>query len=185
MNHAITIRIDHATREPENIQGFRFFGAFYVTGFNQAVHCQPCFKGAVSRQLSTRTARSGQLYTMNERKSFPYLYICGVGTGPDDQLFKKNFHLPVRYQEGGREVRRTYNDYTISVENAVALLIPKLELGWKGLPKKTTNCKNFQFCVEYFGWHDPDPSSDSVGSTGTSNALQTQQGPSGDRLALT
>lgn len=83
------------------------------------------------------------MYTMNERKSFPYLYICGVGTGLDDLQYQKNFHLPVRYQEGGREVRQTYNDYTITVENAEALPIPKLELGWKGLPKKTTNCKNF------------------------------------------
>jgi hypothetical protein len=169
MNHAITIRIDHATREPENIQGFRFFWAFYVTGFNQALHCQPCFKGAVSRQLSTRTARSGQLYTMNERKSFPYLYICGVGTGPDKLLYQKNFHLPVRYLEGGRAVGETYNGYTITVEDAEALRIPKLELGWKGLPEKTTNCKNFQFCVEYFGWREADPSSGSALLTNSDN----------------
>lgn len=154
MNNAITIRIDHPTCEPGNIRGFRFFWAFYVNGFNQAVHCQPCFRGSLSPQFNTRTVRSGQLYTMNERKSFPYLYICGVGTGRDDLLYQKNFHLPVRYKEGGREVRQTYNDYTITVENAEALPIPKLELGWKGLPKKTTNCKNFQFCVEYFGWRD-------------------------------
>jgi hypothetical protein len=93
---------------------------------------------------------------MNERKSFPYLYICGVGSGPDDQLFKKNFHLPVRYEEGGNAVGETYNGYTITVVNAVALPIPKLEWGWKGLPKKTTNCTTFQFGVEYFGWRDTD-----------------------------
>jgi hypothetical protein len=40
--------------------------------------------------------------------------------------------------------------------NAVALPIPMIEPGWKGLDKETTRCKNFQFGVEYFGWRDGD-----------------------------
>ena len=152
MKPAITVRIDHPTHEPGPLHGFRFFWAFYVTGFNQAVHCQPCFRGGLSPQLNTRTVRSGQWYTMDERKTFPYLYLCGVGTGPDKQLYLKNFHLPVRYQEGGHVTRETYNGYTLTLENAEALEIPKLDLDWNGLPKRTTNCKNFHFAVAYFGY---------------------------------
>jgi hypothetical protein len=156
MDNEITVRIGHPPLAPGSIQGFKFFWAFYVNGFDQAVHCQPCFRGSVSRQLSTRTARSGQLYVMNERKSFRYLYICGVGIGPKDLLYQKNFHLALRFADGGSEVRQTYNDYTITVGNAVAIPIPKLEVGWKGLNEETTRCKNFQFGVEYFGWRDAD-----------------------------
>ena len=151
----ITIQIEHPEFEPGPIQGFNFFWAYYVNGFNQTAHCQPCFKGTLIKQLNTRTARSGAVYTMNESKSFRYLYLCGVGAGPKDQLHKTNFHLPLELQPGAREVRQTYNGYKITVENAIALPIPELESGWKGLDLETTRCKNFRFAVARFGWQDP------------------------------
>ena len=88
---------------------------------------------------------------MNERKSFRYLYICGVGLGPKSLLHQKNFTFPcaLRGREGSSH---TYNGYTITVENAVALPIPELEPGWQGLDLETTRCKNFRFGVAYFGW---------------------------------
>jgi hypothetical protein len=92
---------------------------------------------------------------MNERRSFKYLYICGVGLGPKVLLHEKNFHLPVELQPGAREVRRTYNGYKVTVENGVAIPIPDLEVGWKGLDLETTRCKNFRFAVGRFGWTEP------------------------------
>ncbi len=89
---------------------------------------------------------------MDERKTFPYLYLCGVGVGPRNLLHQKNFHLALRPEPGAREVRETYNGYTITVENAIALPIPELPEGWQGLNRETTRCKNFRFGVEYFGW---------------------------------
>lgn len=151
----ITIHVEHRENEPGPIRGFKFFWAYYLVGYDQSIHCQPCFKGSVSRQFSTRTAHSGKLYTMNERTAFPYLYICGVGLGPKNLLHEKNFHLPVEFRPGAHEVRQTYNGYTIRVENAAALPIPELEAGWKGLDLETTRCKNFRFAVDRFGWTDP------------------------------
>ncbi len=78
----ITIHIEHPEYEPGPIQGFKFFWAYYLNGYDQTRHCQPCFKGTLSRQLNTRTAQSGKLYTMDEPRRFQYLYICGVGLGP-------------------------------------------------------------------------------------------------------
>ncbi len=138
--------------DPKPIQGFKFFWAYYVNGFDQSVHCQPCFKGSLSRQFNTRKVQSGKLYTMNEWKAFRYLYICGVGVGPKHLLGEKNFHLPLEYRLGAREVRQTYNGYIITVENGIALPIPELEVGWKGLNLETTRCKNFRFAVRQFGW---------------------------------
>lgn len=150
----ITIQINHAQFAPGPVQGFRFFWAYYVNGFNQSVHCQPCFKGSVSKQLCTPTAQSGPVYQMNERRSFQYLYLCGVGVGPKNLLREKNFHLPLRLEAGARESRQTYNGYTIIVENGIALPIPELEVGWHGLALETTRCKNFRFAVSRFGWQD-------------------------------
>ena len=148
----ISIHVEHPEYEPGPVRGFKFFWAYYVNGFDQTVHCQPCFKGSVSRQFNTRTAQSGKLYTMNERKTFRYLYICGVGVGQKHLLHEKNFHLPVEPQPGAREVRHTYNGYKITVENGIAVPIPELEVGWKGLDLETTRCKNFRFAVGRFGW---------------------------------
>jgi len=150
----ITIHLDHPEFPPGPIQGFRFFWAYYVTGFNRAVHCQPCFKGSLSASLNSRTARSGAVYVMNERRTFPYLYLCGVGTGPDKLLYQKNFHLPLKPQRSAREVRQTYNGYIVTVENAMALPIPELADGWNGLSTRTTRCKNFRFAVAQFGWKE-------------------------------
>jgi hypothetical protein len=68
MNGDVTVRMDHSPIAQGHIQGFRFFWAFYVNGLDRAVHCQLSLRGSLSRQSSTRTARSGQ-YTMNERRS--------------------------------------------------------------------------------------------------------------------
>ena len=82
------------------------------------------------------------------------LYVCGVGVGPTNLLFQKNFHLPLKPEPGAREIRQTYNGYRVSVENAIAMPIPDLEPGWKGLDPETTRCKNFRFAVAQFGWTD-------------------------------
>ena len=156
----ITIHVEHQEYEPGPVRGFKFFWAYYVSGYDQTLHCQPCFKGTLSKQFNTRTAQSGKLYTMNERRTFPYLYICGVGLGPKKLLHEKNFHLPVEFQPGAREIRQTYNGYTITVENAVAVPIPDLEAGWKGLALETTRCKNFRFAVGRFGWTEPPKASE-------------------------
>jgi len=150
----ITIQIEHPEIAPSPIRGFKFFWAYYVNGFNQNFHCQPCFRGTLSQQLNTRTARSGVVHVMNERRSFRYLYLCGVGVGAKHLLYQKNFHLALQREVGGREVRQTYNGYKITVEGGIALPIPELDPGWKGLNLETTRCKNFRFAVAHFGWQD-------------------------------
>jgi hypothetical protein len=151
---SISIQIYHPDLAPGPLRGFRFFWAYYVTGYDQSLHCQPCFKGTLSKQLNTRTARSGVVYVMNERRSFPYLYVCGVGVGPKRLLHEKNFHLPLKPEAGAHEKYETYNGYIVEVQNAVALPIPIPEEGWKGLNRETTHCKNFRFAVAHFGWTD-------------------------------
>jgi hypothetical protein len=154
-NKPITVRIDHPELSSGKIQGFRYFWAFYVNGFRQTTHCQPCFRGSPSVQLNTVSAESGRLYVMDERAASKYLYLCGVGVGPRDLLYRKNFHLALSPCDDHEEVRETYNGYTVVVQNAIALPIPELPEGWNGLDRETTRCKNFRFAVAQFGWCEP------------------------------
>jgi len=81
------------------------------------------------------------------------LYVCGVGVGPTNLLFQKNFHLPLKPEPGAREIRQTYNGYRVSVENAIAMPIPDLEPGWKGLDR-ANDPRTSASRSHSFGWID-------------------------------
>ena len=83
---------------------------------------------------------------------YPYVYICGVGAGRNDQLRAQNLHLPLEYREGGLVETTAYNGYVFRAHNAAAVPIPPLPDGWNGLEEQHTRCRNFQFAVASFGY---------------------------------
>ena len=83
---------------------------------------------------------------------YPYVYICGVGIGPDKERYKQNLHMPLIYAPGKSVVRTTYNGYVVTATAAEELPIPPLPESWNGLDRKTIRCKNFQFAVAAFGY---------------------------------
>ncbi len=82
---------------------------------------------------------------------YPYLYVCGVGAGETARRRATNLHLPLRHEDGAVVEVMSWNGYLFRAENAVRLEIPPLPRGWHGLPDAQTQCRNFQFAVEYFG----------------------------------
>jgi hypothetical protein len=82
-----------------------------IRGFRADRHCQPCFRGRRVSDFSTATARSGQRVHLDLMDRYEYVYICGVGDGPKNQLAAKNFHLPLRYESGCCVEAPTYNGY--------------------------------------------------------------------------
>ena len=147
----ITLQIDHPSYPSGGeIQGFDFFWARYVNGFNRKTHCQKCLIGKTSEKVNSVSVRSGVLYQMDESNHSPYLYVCGVANGFRSSGAARNFHLALRPQAGASEVKTTYNGYTVSVTGAEALVIPELPDDFEGLPRAHARCKNFQFGVEYF-----------------------------------
>jgi hypothetical protein len=147
----IALQIDHPSYPSgEKIQGFDFFWARYVNGFNRKVHCQKCLIGKTSQKVNSVNVRSGVLYRMDESDRSPYLYVCGVANGFRSLGALRNFHLALRPQGGALACRTTYNGYTVSVTGAEALVIPPLPDDFEGLPRTHARCKNFQFGVEYF-----------------------------------
>jgi hypothetical protein len=143
--------IAHPELPPDGIEGFTSFWARYVTGFNSETHCQKCFKGPTS-DLVRKDMATGVWHEMHERASFSYLYVCGVARSPRAELYRKNFHLALRPDEGSSVSAATYNGYIVHVANAVSVAIPPLPEGWNGLVPEMYRCKNFQFGVEYFGY---------------------------------
>ncbi len=121
MKKTIRLSVSHPEIADGPIQGFRFFWAYYVSGFNQSKHCQPCFRGRLATQFCSPAASSGASYELDAMDRYPYVYVCGVGSGTKDSLSEKNFHLPMQYSAGDVLTMVTYNGYQISAENAIAL----------------------------------------------------------------
>jgi len=86
---------------------------------------------------------------------YPYVYVCGVGVGPKDELWRQNLHFPLRHEEGTVAEIESYNGYRLRAQNAVQVEIPALPEGWHGKDREHTRCKNFQFAVASFGYPIP------------------------------
>lgn len=149
---SIVLSVSHPEKGEALIEGFRFIWAFYVKSYKPEEHCQPCFIGARVTEFCTPRAMTGRSVTCDKMDRYPYLYVCGVGSGPKDQLRHKNFHLPLKYEHGGVVDAVTYNGYRFRVENAAKVEVPPLEEGWQGKALEHTRCKNFQFAVAAFGY---------------------------------
>ncbi len=87
----------------------------------------------------------------DKMEQYPFVYVCGVGSGPKDQLWSRNLHLPMKYKEGVEVEVPTYNGYLFHAFNAERVPIPALADGWNDLEREHTRCKNFQFAVASFG----------------------------------
>jgi hypothetical protein len=147
----ITLEVTGPNNEVGRIPGFKFLWAYYVNGYDPSRHCQPCFRGTRVPEFSTPTASSGVRVALDRMAQYPYVYICGVGAGPKNELREKNLHLPLRYAEGGVVDATTYNNYRFHAENAELVSIPEPE-AFEGKSEQHIRCKNFRFAVGAFGY---------------------------------
>jgi hypothetical protein len=93
MRRIITLNVTHRDGETGPMRGFRFFWAYRVSGFRADRHCQPCFRGSLVNEFSTRTVTSGREVQVDLHPQHRYLYVCGVGSGPKNELRLRNFHF--------------------------------------------------------------------------------------------
>ena len=155
MSKTILLEVTHPTLAAGKIEGFRFLWAYYVDGYRSDKHCQPCFYGELDQEFATNTASSGVVVDLDKMDRYPYVYICGVASGPKSELWHRNLHMPLEYAEGEVAEATTYNGYHFRATNASRIRIPCLQDGWNGLPTEQTRCKNFQFAVSKFGYPSP------------------------------
>lgn len=152
MPTSINFRLTHPHLPPGRIEGFRYIWAYYVSGYDPRKHCQPGLRGSRVPDFCTTTARSGVLVSLDEMDRYPYVYLCGVGSGPRRELAGKNLHLPMRHREGATVSVTTYNGYEVVAHDAERVFVPALPDDFNGLPREHARCKNFQFAVAVFGW---------------------------------
>ena len=121
----------------------------YVSGFKPERHCLECLKGRLEPQVN-RTMQDRDDYVL--QTDFPYFYLCAVGRVPRSDT---NVHLAVRPQQGAVASIGSVYGVAFTIRDAFALRVDRLPDGWMGLPKEHTNCRNFQFGVQQFGYRGP------------------------------
>ena len=98
-----------------------------------------------------KTAHHGMPIVLDRMDSYPYDYLCGVGSGRISEQHRTNLHSPLRYAAGRPAEIATYNGYHVRALNAEEVSVPRLPRGWHGLPDAFTQCRNYQFAVACFG----------------------------------
>lgn len=125
---------------------FAWIWGRYVFGFNGTEHCQKCLKTKSSHPDITSFSSS---VPIDLREDADYFYICAGGR-PLSAL--ANVHLVVKPQAGAVASAGSLYGVTFTIQDALAIRIRTLPLGWRGLDKGFTQCPNFQFGVQAYGY---------------------------------
>lgn len=120
----------------------------YVDGFRQDKHCIFCLKGPKETQLYRGIVDDD--YPL--RDSYPYFYLFAMGRGNRRET---NVHLPVKPCPGAVASIGSMYGVTFTIRDAKAVRVDRLPLKWMGLEELYTNCRNFQFGVQEFGYTFP------------------------------
>lgn len=142
------------------LEGFMYWWLKYVKGFVGTTHCASCLLGAWARDRVNKTMPTNQPVVLDKpAHTYNFLYLCGVRGSGYNRTTRKyvngyadNFHLPMRPRPGFTAEAVTYNGFRVVVQNAESLLpITPVADGWRGLDRKMTTCRNFQFGVQHYG----------------------------------
>ena len=127
----------------ERLDGWRFFWAKRVSGFDEHLHCAPCLTG-------TWLGKHVNLWMpVNKPVPLPLadgelLYVCGVSM---KYVWENNFHLAARAKAGSTFELPAFNGDRIIVEGAEALVFNDTAAR-EHYPDKHEaflTCRNFQF----------------------------------------
>lgn len=128
-------------------QGFKYFWAYRVDGFDPTKHCQPCFIGERLLQVRLPLATGGvaKIRAQSGRR----IYLCGVA---DPYRWKNNFHLPFVVRAGAEAAGQLYTGRDVEVLNGEELPIDPsyAKRAYPRLGEEFLTCRNFQFGVQYF-----------------------------------
>jgi hypothetical protein len=122
---------------------FQHLWGRYVLGFKPWTHCVQSFVGKQAKGI-TPSMVDGE-YPLDP--SFELLYLCGVGWSDRRNT---NVHLAVRPRIGSIACAGSVYGVQFTITDAQAILIQYLPKGWRGLPEKHSQCKNFQFGYQMF-----------------------------------
>jgi hypothetical protein len=121
----------------------------YVSGFRADKHCVACLKGKREARV-VKTMVDG-IYELDN--TYRYFYLCALGRAPRKDT---NVHLAVEPRQGAVASVGSMYGVTFTIHDALAIRVAKLPIDWLGLGKEFTQCPNFQFGVQQFGYPCPD-----------------------------
>jgi hypothetical protein len=139
----------------------------YVDRFDPSHHCMDCLKGSRERRLHREI---GDIESLELSNDWPYFYLCGLGRAPRRD---SNVHLAVSPRQGAVASVGSLYGVTFTIHDALALRVDRLPKRWMGLDKEFTDCRNFQFGVQQFGYKLADVPVDT-----DSQSLLPEQAPS-------
>jgi len=142
----ILLTVTHENRK--SLSGFLAFWGYHVYGFDDEFHCQKCLIGKRETRISRRMPTTGQPLVIPVTGN--YFYICGVvdfKVYSHQEYMKRNFHLPVRWKDGGKVEAITYNGYVFTIDNAEQVPISDevAKKQYYHLGYNYWSCRNFQF----------------------------------------
>ncbi|WP_142988141.1 hypothetical protein [Granulicella rosea] len=129
---------------------FTSIWGWYVSGFKSDHHCQACFRGSLASGISKDMLDCDSLAL---RTDVPYFYLCALGR---PRSAESNVHLVVRPQQGAMASVGSLYGATFTIHDAIAIRIRNLPKGWHRLGDEFTQCPNFQFAVQTYGYPLPD-----------------------------
>lgn len=132
-------------------QKFVQLWGMYVSGFKQDKHCMYCLEGKKEPGLH-KDIGDIDLELSND---WEYFYLFAMGRMPRRDT---NVHLPVRSRPGSVASVGSVYGVTFTIYDAIAIRVDRLPRGWMGLDKLFTDCRNFQFGVQQFGYRPLDGS---------------------------
>lgn len=135
-----------------NANQFSSIWGRYVTGFNPAEHCQKCLNKSGADIIEFATDVPIPL-----RTDAQYFYLCALGR---PRSSASNVHLVVKPQMGAIATVGSIYGVSFTIRDAVSIRINALPIRWRGLTKRFTQCPNFQFAVQEFGYPNSDGSRD-------------------------
>jgi hypothetical protein len=118
----------------------------YVTGFKSTYHCQQSFKGSLAKGIDKDMKDCENLPLRADSR---YFYLCALGR---PRNAASNVHLAVEPHPGAVASVGSLYGVTFKIHDALTIRIKSLPKGWRGLGDEFTQCPNFQFAVQTYGY---------------------------------
>jgi len=118
----------------------------YVSGFSHKNHCQASLKGPTPVQEIHQDMTKLDIQL---RDDMPFFYLCALGRPRSGE---SNVHLVVTPKPNSVACTGSIYGFTFTIFDASAIRIRTLRKGWRGLGDEFTQCPNFQFGVQKYGY---------------------------------
>ena len=129
-------------------QGWKYFWAKNVRGFDPSVHCARCLIGSYEKKIGTRAPVNTEVDLINHNVG-DLLYVCGVA---QPYKWANNFHMACRVtgsmQDVAADLMAGGDAFIVRGAAKVPFDAETAQRQFAGRGKDYLTCRNFQFGAE-------------------------------------